>query len=71
MGIANAKAKLIAWIPIPLQRLEPCIPSRSDLRLEAALVHVDRSASRVKVVVAATAGCRVTVTDAMGPSVRR
>jgi hypothetical protein len=30
--IANAKARVMAWMPIPLQQLEPCIPSRGVQR---------------------------------------
>ena len=30
--IANAKARIMAWMPIPLQQLETCIPSRSVQR---------------------------------------
>ena len=30
--VANAKAQVMAWMPIPLQQLEPCIPSRGVRR---------------------------------------
>ena len=32
MVVADAAAKLMAWLPIPLQELEPCIPSRKAQR---------------------------------------
>jgi hypothetical protein len=31
-AVADAKASVMAWIPIPLQQLEPCIPSRGIQR---------------------------------------
>jgi hypothetical protein len=30
--VANARAKVMAWMPIPLQQLDPCIPSRAAQR---------------------------------------
>lgn len=32
MAVDNAKAMLMAWLPIPFQKLEPCIPSRRARR---------------------------------------
>ena len=32
VGNANAKSEVMAWRPIPLQLVEPCIPSHSQLR---------------------------------------
>ena len=32
MAVADAAAKLMDWLPIPLQELEPCIPSRQARR---------------------------------------
>jgi hypothetical protein len=31
-AVAHAGRTLLAWIPIPLRELEPCIPSRGVLR---------------------------------------
>ena len=30
MVVADARALLLAWLPVPLQELEPCIPSRRE-----------------------------------------
>jgi hypothetical protein len=35
MVVADASARLMAWLPIPLQELEPCIPSRKAQRKQA------------------------------------
>ena len=35
MAAADAGARLMAWLPIPLQELEPCIPSRRARRQQA------------------------------------
>jgi hypothetical protein len=35
MAVADAAARLMAWLPIPLQELEPCIPSRKTRRRQA------------------------------------
>jgi hypothetical protein len=35
MLASDATARLMAWLPIPLQELEPCIPSRRSRRTEA------------------------------------
>ena len=35
MAVADASAKLMDWLPIPLQELEPCIPSRQAKRKQA------------------------------------
>jgi hypothetical protein len=32
MAVADAAARLMDWLPIPLQELEPCIPSRQARR---------------------------------------
>ncbi len=32
VGNANAKSEVMAWRPIPLQLVEPCIPSHRQLR---------------------------------------
>ena len=32
MLTSDAKSRLMAWMPIPLQELEPCIPSRKAQR---------------------------------------
>ena len=32
MAVADAAIRLMAWLPIPLQELEPCIPSRKARR---------------------------------------
>ena len=32
MAVADAAARLMDWLPIPLQELEPCIPSRKARR---------------------------------------
>ena len=35
MAVADAAARLMDWLPIPLQELEPCIPSRKVRRRQA------------------------------------
>ena len=35
MAVADVTARLMAWLPIPLQELEPCIPSRRARRRQA------------------------------------
>jgi hypothetical protein len=35
MAVADAAARLMDWLPIPLQELEPCIPSRRARRRQA------------------------------------
>jgi hypothetical protein len=35
MLASDATAGLMAWLPIPLQELEPCIPSRKAQRKQA------------------------------------
>jgi hypothetical protein len=35
MAVADAAARLMDWLPIPLQELEPCIPSRRARRKQA------------------------------------
>lgn len=35
MVVADASARLMAWLPIPLQELEPCIPSRKAQHKQA------------------------------------
>ena len=35
MAVADATARLMDWLPIPLQELEPCIPSRKARRRQA------------------------------------
>ena len=35
MAVADAAARLMDWLPIPLQELEPCIPSRQAKRKQA------------------------------------
>jgi hypothetical protein len=35
MAVADAAARLMDWLPIPLQELEPCIPSRRTRRRQA------------------------------------
>ena len=35
MVVADATARLMAWLPIPLQELEPCIPSRRAQQTQA------------------------------------
>ena len=35
MVVADATARLMAWLPIPLQDLEPCIPSLRAMRNKA------------------------------------
>jgi hypothetical protein len=35
MAVADAAARLMDWLPIPLQELEPCIPSRKARRRQA------------------------------------
>jgi hypothetical protein len=35
MAAADATVRLMAWLPIPLQELEPCIPSRQARRQQA------------------------------------
>jgi hypothetical protein len=35
MVVADAAARLMVWLPIPLQELEPCIPSRKSRRKQA------------------------------------
>jgi hypothetical protein len=35
MLASDATARLMAWLPIPLQDLEPCIPSRKAQRKQA------------------------------------
>ena len=35
MAVTDAAAKLMEWLPIPLQELEPCIPSRKARRRQA------------------------------------
>lgn len=35
MAAADATAQLMAWLPIPVRALEPCIPSRKARRREA------------------------------------
>ena len=35
MAVADAAARLTDWLPIPLQELEPCIPSRRTRRRQA------------------------------------
>ncbi|MFZ9750451.1 MAG: hypothetical protein ACO3B8_11260, partial [Vulcanococcus sp.] len=36
MAVADVTASLMAWVPIPLQELEPCIPSRKARRKQAS-----------------------------------
>jgi hypothetical protein len=35
MVVADASVRLMAWLPIPLRELEPCIPSRKAQRKQA------------------------------------
>ena len=35
MTVADAAARLMDWLPIPIQELEPCIPSRKARRRQA------------------------------------
>jgi len=35
MAVADAAARLMEWLPIPIQVLEPCIPSRKARRRQA------------------------------------
>ena len=35
MAVADTAARLMAWLPIPIQELEPCIPSRKARRRQA------------------------------------
>jgi len=35
MAVADATARLMYWLPIPIQELEPCIPSRKTRRRQA------------------------------------
>jgi len=35
MLVSDAKHRFMAWLPIPLQELEPCIPSRKAQRKQA------------------------------------
>ena len=35
VAAADAAARLMAWLPIPLQELESCIPSRKARRKQA------------------------------------
>jgi len=35
MAVADAAAKLMDWLPIPIQELEPCVPSRRARRRQA------------------------------------
>jgi hypothetical protein len=35
MAVADVTARLMAWLPIPIQELEPCIPSRKARRRQA------------------------------------
>jgi hypothetical protein len=35
MAMSDATARLMAWLPIPLQELEPCVPSRKARRKQA------------------------------------
>jgi hypothetical protein len=35
MAVADVTARLLAWLPIPIQELEPCIPSRKARRRQA------------------------------------
>jgi hypothetical protein len=35
MAVADATARLMAWLPIPIQELEPCVPSRTARRRQA------------------------------------
>ena len=35
MAVADAAARLMDWLPIPIQELEPCIPSRKARRRQA------------------------------------
>ena len=35
MAAADVAARLMDWLPIPLQELEPCIPSRINRRRQA------------------------------------
>jgi hypothetical protein len=35
LAVADAAARLMDWLPIPLQELEPCVPSRKARRKQA------------------------------------
>ena len=35
LAVADVTARLMAWLPIPIQELEPCIPSRQARRPQA------------------------------------
>jgi hypothetical protein len=35
MAATDAAARLMDWLPIPLQELEPCVPSRKAKREQA------------------------------------
>ena len=35
MAMSDAAARLMAWLPIPIQELEPCVPSRRARRRQA------------------------------------
>jgi hypothetical protein len=35
MAVADATARLMDWLPIPIQELEPCVPSRKARRRQA------------------------------------
>jgi hypothetical protein len=35
MAVADAAARLMDWLPIPIQELEPCVPSRTARRRQA------------------------------------
>lgn len=36
MAVADAAARWMAWLPIPLRELEPCVPSLKTRRKQAA-----------------------------------
>ena len=68
MAVAAVAAGLMAWLPIPLQELEPCIPSRKARRQQA-----DAWFSKVEMPPRArsAAGYCVTLTPEMCRSTRR
>ncbi len=35
LAVADAAARLMNWLPIPLQELEPCVPSRKARKKQA------------------------------------
>ena len=35
MAMSDAATRLMAWLPIPIQELEPCVPSRKARKKQA------------------------------------